>query len=222
MTLTEPTWAEIIREAGEERERDMFTALVGVVQSYNPGPPGPPTIDVLPVIKRALFKEDNTRVHRDLPVISNVPVAFPSAGSFSLTFPLAKGDHVLLVCTNWSHQKWRTTGNISEPGDLRTHELGNAFAIPGVLPQTGSLETDPADTVMDPSGVVKVGPSAADFVAMNQKVLDEIAAVHASVKVHTHSGVTSGMGVSGPPVWTPPTDEYDPSADVASTKLKSE
>ena len=168
---TEPTLAEIIRVAAENRERDLFTALVGVVQAYTPGPPGPPVVDVLPVIKRALPDRSGGIVHEDLPVIPNVPVIFPSVGNFSFSWPIAPGDHVLLVCTGWSHQAWRETGAVSEPGDLRTHEVGNAVAFAGVHPKTTTIPTAADAALLEVDGItvthVQVGAGAADFVTLD-------------------------------------------------------
>jgi hypothetical protein len=206
--MTEPTLAEIFRVAAEQRERELFTAFIGAVEKYTPGPPGPPVVDVRPVIKRAIRNTAGELVHEELPVVPNVPVCFPSVGNFSLTFPIAKGDHVLCVCTSWSHQAWRETGGIAEPGDLRTHEPGNAIAIPGLHPKSGTLPANPTAALLEVGGAVthvQVGAGATDHVALAELVWAEL------------GKIATGIGGAGG-TYTPPTA----AVDIAALKLKAE
>lgn len=217
----EPTLAEIIRRAIDSRLLDVHVSCIARVEKFTPGPPGPPVVDVVPVIRRALVDTKGATAHEDLPVIPNVPVIYPrgTGDVYSITWPLAVGDHVSLVFNTCSFSQWRETGEISDPGDLRLHSLGNPVAIPGVGPKSSQLPVDATAMVIEGTEV-KVGPAASDFVAMNQKVLDEIAAVHASVKAHIHNDSLAAPTTTA--MWVPPTGEYVASADVASTKLKAE
>ena len=234
---TEPTLAEILRVAAENRERDLFVAFVGVVEKFTPGPPGPPVVDVLPVIKRALSDTDGKIVHEDLPVVQNVPVVYPSATGVSMTWPITKGDHVLCVCTNWSHQQWRETGSPSEPGDLRTHEVGNALAIAGVLPKSGTLpmgtgievrapdinvETTANVDVTTPANVnvdallVSIGSASKEFVVLADKLVTAFDA-------HTHAAGTLLDSMSGAVTGTTGTPAVSiTAAAIQADKLESE
>jgi hypothetical protein len=77
------------------RLRELHTALPCRVESYNASKQ---TADVLPMIKRQVPDGDGGYTLEDLPVLPNVPVAFPrGGGGFFMSFPLQKGDFVFVV-----------------------------------------------------------------------------------------------------------------------------
>ena len=117
------------------------------------------TVDVTPQLKIAYPDGEGGYTHKALPVLPNVPVAFPRSGSFFVSFPLAKGDFVLVVVCDRSLQAWRDKGQAVEPGDLALHPLDGAIAIPGVFPASGAL-VDVSDTTMK---LGKDGASAAQI-----------------------------------------------------------
>jgi len=215
--MTEPTLAEIIRRAIDARLLDVNVSCTARVEKFTTSP-GPPVVDALPVIRRAILDEGGTVTHEELPVIPNVPVIYPrgSSDAYAITWPLVKGDYVQLVFSTQAFAQWRETGDISDPGDLRLHSLGNPVAYPGIGPKDTILPMDPAAMVLK-GPEVKVGPAAADFVAMNLKVMAELAKIATAVNTHKHTGVTTGPGTSA--VGDTP---YTPGADVASIKLKAE
>lgn len=130
--------AELITRALESRLGDVWTALPGMIQTYDPATC---TADVQPVIKRPIPTETEELTHEDLPIIPNVPVAFPrgSGGTFAITWPLVPGDHVMLVFTTLAMGQWRTKGIPTEPGDVRLHGLGSCMAYPGIGPDAQLL-----------------------------------------------------------------------------------
>jgi hypothetical protein len=204
--MSEPTLAEIIRLAIDGRLLDVNVGCVGRVESFTPGPPGPPVADVVPVIRRALLDTEGNVVHEELPVIPNVPVIYlrGSGDLYYVTVPLVKGDHVQLVFNTQSFAQWRETGAISDPGDLRLHSLGNPVAIPGIGPKATTVTVDPLAMVIE-GPLVKVGPAAVDWVANAELVWAELG------KISTAIG-----GVGG--TYTAPVN----SALIGSTKLKAE
>src|SRR5690606_32100666 len=60
------------------------------------------TADVKPMLMEALESEEGVSTY-DLPIISTVPVVFPRAGDYFLSFPLAKGHFVMLVFCDRSY-----------------------------------------------------------------------------------------------------------------------
>lgn len=219
----EPTLAEIIRAALDSRLGDVHVALPGRVETYDAATN---TADVLPTVRRAIRDTNGDTQHEDLPVIPNVPVLFPRGGgdAYSITFPIAKGDHVLLVFCSWAIGPWRESGDVSNPADLRKHSLGNPIAIPGIAPKTGSLPTDPAAMILE-GPAVHVGASASVFVALSSLVdarLTELYdAINGAVPLATDGGaqfktqLLASLATAG---WVP----GGPQPTVASTKLKSE
>lgn len=66
-------------------------------------------------------------------------------------------------------------------------------------------------------GTVHLGEQdAADFVALAQKVLDELTAIKTYIDAHVHAGVTTGSGSTGAPASPMPSP-----SSVAATKVKA-
>jgi len=133
-------------------------AIPGSVDSYNATKK---TVEVTPLIKRVYLDGEVVT----LPRIPSVPVVFPQASNFSLTFPLAKGDEVLLIFSQRSLEQWKTAGGIVEPKDLRRNNLSDAIAIPGLTFPGGGDEGDVNNLVLrfynakitiDPTGTVDI------------------------------------------------------------------
>lgn len=63
-----------------------------------------------------------------LPDLDNVPVLFPGASGYSITWDLSPGDFVLVKCTKYSLDLWRQRAEVSDPGDFRKFGLSGAVA----------------------------------------------------------------------------------------------
>lgn len=207
--MASATDVDVIREAIKGALADLHTCLPGQIVVYNPAKQ---TATVAPVIKRQMKKADGSKAHELIPPIHNVPVLFPRGGGTSILWPLVTGDGVLLVFSEAATAQWRSTGQISEPGDTRRHELSYAFAIPGVAPTTNPV-TPPNvgnEILVTPSTHMRVGGLTADFVSLDQLVQ---ACVNYAIANHVHS---TGMGPSGNGVLA------GALPSTAASKLKSE
>jgi hypothetical protein len=187
----EPTDVEIIQAALESRLLDVHTCLPGRVVSYNPATQ---TADIQPLVKRAIRSYAGELVHETLPVVHDVPVEWPGGGGFAMIFPVAPGDHMWLIFSEAATAKWRSTGQISEPGDLRRHDLSYACAVYSRGPASGALQPLSPSTQarMDcPNPFVFGSQASAQFVALSNKV----DAAMDLIKTHIHP---TAMGPSGP------------------------
>lgn len=128
MSTRSPTLSEVILAALEDQTSLLHTTMPGRVESYDAATQ---SASVQPLIKREYDDEDGHHVET-LPVVKDVPVAFPGAGAWRLTFPLAVGDTVLIVWTMASLERWLRTGGLVEPGDPRHHSASDAIVYPGV------------------------------------------------------------------------------------------
>jgi hypothetical protein len=231
MASGEPTLAEVIRLAIDSQLGDVFTAAIGVVDKYTATPltGGPPVVDVKPVIRRPIEDAAGHIQHEALPVIQNVPVVFPASAGYSMTWPLAKGDHVLLVFLTYSHQDWRQTGTLSDPGDLRTHELGNAMAIAGVMPNSKTLPAAANAAVVEvttPVTHLQVGAGVVQFVSLSNlvnAVLDSIGtAIADAATAPTDGGAAFKTNIVNALIGAGWTSGGRVAPSTAAIKLKSE
>lgn len=193
----EPTFAEVITGAIESRLLDLHTCLPGKVVTFDPIGQ---SVDVQPMVKRAINSYDGELVHEELPIVHNVPIAFPGGGGYVMRFPVTAGDHVWLMFSEAAMSQWRTTGQISEPVDLRRHDLSYACAMYLPFGTVAEAAVAAADPLLPPTAGRMDCPSpftfgsqlTGDFVALAAKV----DAALALIKTHVHP--VPALGTSSP------------------------
>jgi hypothetical protein len=156
----QPTQQELVRLALESWARDIHTAIPGRIEKYDAAKQ---VADVLPVIRDARPAETGETELFDPPVIPNVPVQWPRGGGYALHFPLAKGDHVILLFQESAIGQWRESGEVAEPGDLTRFGFGYPIAIPGIAPNAGAIEgasSSEARIIVGPGGALAIGDAA--------------------------------------------------------------
>lgn len=111
------------------RQSTMWTAMPAIVQSVNLT--AMTCVCQIAVQGRSEDPEGTVSFH-NISVIQDVPIVFPSAGGFSITFPITAGDEVLLVFASRCIDSWWQSGGYSNiPMEFRMHDLSDGFAIPG-------------------------------------------------------------------------------------------
>lgn len=127
---------EAQRTAQDGRQAEIWTALPGIIQSFNPIAL---TVTVQPAIQGSITAADGSVFRVNLPVLPDVPVAFPHGGGFSLTYPLKAGDEVLVVFASRCMDAWWQSGGVQAPAEQRMHDLSDGIAIPGPWSQAHKL-----------------------------------------------------------------------------------
>jgi len=158
------TWIADLKGLIDSELRNVNVAIPGKVESYDFAKG---TVDVLPLIKRARVDHDGDRVVTPLPVIPGVHVVFSG-----MTFPIERGDTVLLVFSQASLDKWGVNGRLVDPEDDRHHDITDAFAIPGVY----SIGRPPDARVQGETvipGDIRLGSTGGDYVSL-KKDLDKL------------------------------------------------
>lgn len=153
-----PSERELLDAREEEFELRMYGPMPVRVQSYDPDLQ---VADLVPLVRQQVPQPDGSYVMEDLPVLPCVPVCFPRAGEWFLSFPIAEGDTGLAVICQGAIGHWRVgSGDITDPGDLRRHHLSHAVFLPvGLVPRvrkltrTGAAGTS-APPESRPTGVV--------------------------------------------------------------------
>ncbi len=193
----------------------VWTSLPGIIQAYDATTQ---TATVQPAVQGVVTAPDGSTSLVSLPVVTDVPVQFPSGGGFALTFPVAAGDECLLIFASRGIDAWHALGGVQQPTGSRKHALSDAFAMLGFrsLPRAlGAVSTtavqlrNAAGTALveiQPSGHIRALAPAGLEVVGNMTVSgtittpSDVVAGTVSLKLHQHSGVQTGGGVSGPPV----------------------
>lgn len=140
-----PSLLEVLRAVVEARLADVRVSMPARVVSYDATRQA---VSVKPIIRQGRIDSTGERVADSLPVIENVPVVFPGAGGFRVTFPVAAGDTVLLVFSEQSLDKWLALGGRdTDPLDDRRHDLTDAVAVPGLRSFADALDSAPTDSM---------------------------------------------------------------------------
>ncbi|MGH7249508.1 MAG: Gp138 family membrane-puncturing spike protein, partial [Minisyncoccia bacterium] len=118
MTKT-PTLAQLLKQAMNNRLLDMHTALIAKVESYHIAMQ---QVNVSPVLKRPLPTLDDESAEEQLPMICDVPVLFPRANGFFISFPIKPGDLVQVIF----NEKIGLQGAVAIPGVYADSPLSDA------------------------------------------------------------------------------------------------
>jgi hypothetical protein len=121
---------ELQRLAMEAHQSGVWTALPGIIVSFNPANA---TAVVQPAIKATVASPDFTTKQVPRALCADVPVVFPHGGGFHLTFPVSPGDECLLIFSARCIDAWWQSGGVQAAAHPRMHSLSDAFAILGPL-----------------------------------------------------------------------------------------
>ena len=128
-----------------------------VIQSYNKTER---TVECQPAIREKIINEDGTVQYVNLPILVNVPVVFPSCGSFEIELPIVSGDECLVLFSDLSIDNFWLKGNVQNPVEVRRHDLSDGIAIPCNLSLTSKK---PVLKISVESGDIKFTGSYGSF-----------------------------------------------------------
>jgi len=188
------------------RQSNMWTALPGIVKSVDLSKM---TCEVQPAIQGSTTAEDGVVTVVNLPLLVDVPIVFPRAGSFILTLPLAAGDEVLVCFSSRCIDAWWQLGGVQRPMEARMNDLSDGFAIPGPSSQaklvtgissTGAQLRNLAGTTyveISADGKIKMKSPVAIEIDGDVNVTGDVVADGISLKSHTHPYTWTGSPGSG-------------------------
>lgn len=203
-----PSQAQIIGEAIRRRLLDVHVALPARVEKVDLQAG---TVDVKPLARKPITVEGEV-VGEALPVLRSVPIWFPGAGGFRVTFPIAPGDVCLVVFGDYALDTFRASGGEAEPVAVRSHHLADGLAIFGLPPRGRAWKDAHAENMT----IGKEGGPLAHFTAAEIQLggsTDLEAAVLGDVLQQWLFDVwgwlstlvlPGAMGPAGPPAVAPP------------------
>lgn len=206
-----PDLAELLDLAVERGLLRVNTWMPGRIDSYDATKQ---TATVVPELTLRAAAQDGSEAALVPPKLVDVPVVFPGAGGFRLTFPLAQGDRVMLVFAQRSLDEWKTAAGAVDPADERHHDITDAVALVGLhdfLSVWTSVPTDRMTLGKDAGAQIAVGPSiieigypsASDAAARSSRVDAELAALKSAFDGHVHTSGGSGSPTTTPTIPAP-------------------
>lgn len=155
---------DAIRASVDASRADIWTALPGIVQSFNPGAV---TAVVQPAITGVVTQQDGTNQAVKLPLLLDCPVVFPRGGGCTLTFPVSSGDECLIVFASRCIDAWWQSGGVQVPMEMRMHDLSDGFVLVGPMSQTRKIGNISATDVQlrsdDGQAFIGINPSSHDI-----------------------------------------------------------
>lgn len=112
------------------------TVKVGEVTEFHKTKP--PRVSVQIAMKRLYEGADEAVM---IPILEDVPVIYPGAGDWWLTYPIKKGSNVILLFNDRSIAEWLDQGGIVEPLSTRKFSLSDAIAIAGILSDPDNFDS---------------------------------------------------------------------------------
>lgn len=123
---------EALRQALDGRQADIWTAMPGIIQSFDSDAI---TAEVQPALQYNMRQKDGKVKLVTLPLLVDCPVHFIGGGGFLLTFPVAAGDECLVVFSQRCIDSWWQNGGVQPPAEFRMHDPSDGMVIPGFYSQ---------------------------------------------------------------------------------------
>lgn len=137
-----PELEDVIDGAAVRRLASVFTMQPGVVTSYDHATQ---LAEVQPGIMDVYLDARGERRSEPLTPIPAVPVAHHGGGGFRTTYPIAKGDTVMMCFSSTPLDRWLARGGVVDPEAPDKFRPGDAVAITGLRDFKHPLALAPSD-----------------------------------------------------------------------------
>jgi Phage protein Gp138 N-terminal domain len=221
-----PDFEAVLRVLALRIKSELWTALPGVVNSWNYPTDGQDTVVAVPGVQQMKLEDDGTWMAVPMTPHLDVPVKRFGGGGFHLTHPIAQGDEgILLYAARAIDTFWQNGGSppAARPSyaPFRMHDLSDAMFIPCRLSDKNVLpaisQTSAQLRSVDGTSYIELLPNGAgmNLVTPGQFVnfKGSDGSLHVSGNIfwnagstatdaagHKHSDVTTGNDQTGAPV----------------------
>lgn len=190
---------------------DMYTALPASILRVEGS-----VVDVQPLIHLL----DSTGRSYKRPSLLNIPLQMPGSSTSLVNIPVKQGDIVLCVFSMRGLDAFKAgDGTPAAPTDFRMFDKRDAIAIPGIFPfemhpnlkrvlpfnpdalsltQDIGLPTESIVELSDAGITLKQGATSVVVSSAGVDITGLLTINGVPFPLHTHTGVTTGGGLSGP------------------------
>ncbi len=189
--------AEAIRRAIVSGQADVYTSLPGKVKSYDSSK----QLAVITLCVREPVPDSENQEETNwpgLPELPDVPICFTRGGGCYVVHPVAVGDGVMVFFNALDPSGYRTDGNVHSGPNVARHHLSYAWAVPCIGPDSATLQGSAEQAVTIEGPEIRIGVGATEFIAMANKVLDELNSIKAAYDLHTHECPAGTSDVAAP------------------------
>lgn len=182
-----PTLETVLTDAIRKSLIDLRVSIPVKVLKYDSEAQ---TVEIQPLIRKKYKTEDGVGNIVDTPVISDVPIEWPSTnnGEAFLTFPLKEGDLGRAAFMDRSIAEWLAgDGSMVTPIDPRIHDISDAVFIPGLRPLGSPLsDVSENDIVLkngnlimsiDPNGKISISNGTDDLTSLINDLCDAASSI---------------------------------------------
>jgi hypothetical protein len=200
--MASPRPEAAIKDMVQGELRKVHTMCPGKVLSYDAATQTA-KVELL-VKKRYKDPETDEIVYDRALIIPQCPVAFPSGGGFSITFPLQEGDAVVVLFAERSLSEWKASPNNTpqEPFDGRVFNASDAIVIPGAPSPSRPLagNATASNAVVIKTTEVRMGDAtASQALALASAVEAKLNSLISTFNNHVHTVTTdtvTGVGAT--------------------------
>jgi len=128
---------ELLRILKASWSANLRVCIPGIIQTFDAATQ---TATIQPAIKDTVTINGNVQ-EVNIPVLIDVPVQFPRAGGFVMTFPVKKGDECLVFFSDMCIDAWFSHGGVQPQIEKRRHDLSDGIAVLGVFSQPNKISS---------------------------------------------------------------------------------
>lgn len=176
---------------------NIRVAMPGIIQSFD-------ATSQTATVQLAIRERVNINGNQEwteIPLLVDVPVLFPRAGGYSITFPVSQGDECLVVFADCCFDAFWQSGGVQNQVDRRRHDLSDGLAIITGISQTNRLSGVSSNSLQirndAGSAIVEIAGTTININAGNITIGPDTTIDGRSFLGHTHSGVQTGGGTTG-------------------------
>lgn len=197
--------SETIETSFKSMTEDFHTCMPGQIDNFDYKTN---TAQIKPMLQKVYLNGDVLT----LASLINVPVIFPRTARSGITFPLQKGDGVLLCFTERALELWKGTNSLSQPGDVRRFDISDAVAIVGLHGvKEKSTATNNEDLEITHNGFKITITKAGKISIKGKNNLDLVAIIDEWMTQLQSSLVITGIGLQ----------PFDPTSIAAMTSIQA-